>query len=263
MIGAVMKLRYGDYSFNFTISGKIMKRKRLAVGIILLFLGISILPMVGSVQIEKEHLSMTMGRSGSIEISGQMGENGWYISCVTIILNFKSWPDGVNHSYYKVDDGNWCEYIVPVCVCDDGHHTVWAYYIDRWGNPSPIYNVSFKIDMTPPIITLTKENTGIFQVKFMANISDVMSGVWRVDFYLDDELQFIDYDFPFEWTWIGNGNHTLDAIGFDVAGNSEESSMSTSYGLIAFYLSMTVQSILSWKRSRVIAQEPFNIPEIS
>ena len=67
------------------------------------------------------------------------------------------------------------------------------------------------------------------KIRFNANVSDEASGVWRVEFYLDDELNFTDYDLPYEWTWTGSGNHTVTAKVFDWAGHSANSSISTPF----------------------------------
>jgi len=204
-----------------------MKRKCLAIGIILLLLGLGTLPMVESVPIEKENSVISKSYLDDIVISGTMGENGWYVSSVTI-----TFVDGNGtwvRCFVKIDSGNWFEYFGPLVVSSDGVHTVWWFYIDQWGIQSPVYSVTFKIDTTPPEISLMKERTGINKIKFIATVCDAISGIWRVEFYLDDELQFTDYDFPFEWTWDGSGNHNVTATVFDFAGNSASSSMSTPY----------------------------------
>ncbi len=207
-------------------------RKKLIIGLIALSLSLTLIPIVGSLPIEKNYLVMTLDCLGGIEIGGFMGENGWYISCVQIILNFfKSWPDGVNHSYYKIDGGDWIEYIYPIYYCGEGYHTVWAFYFDQWGNPSPIYNATFKIDTTLPEITLTKETVGLGQIQFIANVSDAMSGVWRVEFYIDDESVYTDFDAPFESDVFWAGNHNVVAFVFDFAGQSDAADLITPYVL--------------------------------
>jgi len=205
-------------------------RKKLIIGLITLSLSLTLIPIAGSLPIEKNYLMMTLDCLGGIEISGMMGENGWYISNVVITLNFKSWPDGVNHSYYKIDGGDWIEYICPICYCgDDGYHTVWAFYFDQWGNPSPIYNASFKIDTVLPEITLTRETVGLGQIKFVANVSDAMSGVWRVEFYIDDAPMLTDFDAPFESEVFWSGKHNVVAFVFDFAGQSDAAELITPY----------------------------------
>ncbi|MCX6670631.1 MAG: hypothetical protein NTX92_01750 [Euryarchaeota archaeon] len=119
---------------------------------------------------------------------------------------------------------------MPVLVTGDGYHTACFYYVDHWGQ-SHMYNATFKIDKTLPDIFLTKETIGLGQIKFVANVSDAMSGVWRVEFYVDDEPMFTDFDFPFESNVFWAGKHNVVAIVFDFAGNSDIGVMSTPYVL--------------------------------
>ena len=202
-------------------------RKRLIIGLIVLSLSMTLVPIVGSLSIEKEK-PMMMNCSDGIVISGTMGENGCYISSVLITLNFTNW---YYHIYYQIDDGGCCEYMVPIIVDTDGEHTVWVSCFDQEGNVEAVFNATFKIDKTLPDITLTKETLGLGQIKFVANVSDAMSGVWRVEFYIDDEPVFTDFDFPFESPWVWSGKHNVVATVFDFAGNSQIDCMSTPYVL--------------------------------
>ena len=43
-----------------------------------------------------------------------------------------------------------------------------------------------------------------------------VSNVNKVEFYLDDRLQFVDEDYPFEWNLVScSGLHTLEVFAFD------------------------------------------------
>ena len=81
------------------------------------------------------------------------------------------------------------------------------------------------------------------KIKILANVFDETSGVWRVEFYLDEGLQVTDYASPFEWIWAGTGNHTVTGKVFDRAGHSASSSISTpcTYG--------KSQSLLRFRRA--------------
>ena len=115
-------------------------------------------------------------------VTGTMGHNGWYISCVTVTLYAEDlkWPNGVNHTYYKIDNGNWNEYTLPIIVCEDGEHTVYFYSDDRAMPPNieEEKNVTFKIDQTPPSISMSVEKVGFRQYEFTATVSDMTSGMW-------------------------------------------------------------------------------------
>ncbi|RLF52662.1 MAG: hypothetical protein DRN11_00755, partial [Thermoplasmata archaeon] len=47
--------------------------------------------------------------------------------------------------------------------------------------------------------------------------------VARVEFYLDNELMYTDYDSPFTWKLKGVlGNHEIKVVGYDMADNVAE-----------------------------------------
>jgi len=197
--------------------------KGLFCGIVVLLVGMSITSMVGSLSIEKEQSVIPKSCLDGINLTGTMGQNGWYVSAVTITFV------GENATRVFIDGGDWFYYTGPFVVGTDGYHTLMWYYIDHWGGHSDYFSIDFKIDATLPLITLMKKITGINEVTFIANVCDATSGVWRVEFYLDDELNFTDYDFPFKWNWTGSGIHTVTAQVFDIAGNSASKSKITPY----------------------------------
>jgi len=211
--------------------GKILKKKaviweRLVLVWIVLSFVMIMNPIIGSRSIVKESVYQMNGSHGII-ISGWLGENGWYVSAVQITFNFSghgSWPNPV---FFKIDNGAWEEYSAPIIVGTDGEHTIWMYYIDDYGNQSEIFVAYFNIDTTLPTLTLSKETLEGNEIKFVANVSDATSGIWRVEFYLDAEPVFIDYNFPFETRAVSSGNHNLIAFVFDVAGHSEIGSISS------------------------------------
>jgi len=173
--------------------------------------------------------------------SGTMGNNNWYTSSVTITLTATdptppkttsplptprsgTGPSGINHTYYKIDNGTWAIYTSSVSVSADGSHTISYYSVDIAGNTEPVKGpFSFKIDRTTPDITLTATRTGLKKWQLLANVSDATSGVNKVDFYVDSVLQGTVYaPGPYLWNYTGTGK-TAYAIGFDNAGNSKTS----------------------------------------
>jgi parallel beta-helix repeat protein len=161
------------------------------------------------------------------------GENDWYISTVRItlitehmgrflppvsLLNMAE--DG--YTMYRIDGGDWQEYVVPFTVSEDGEHLVEFYSVDRAGNEEPIQEVDFKIDRTVPIIELTVENTGGNTWLFTATVADETSGVAEVEFYVDGELLGVVTEEPYEWEYTGEGQ-VAQAIVYDNAGLSAAS----------------------------------------
>jgi hypothetical protein len=217
-------------------------RKGLAVAVIVVFLGLCIIPMVEaswlnnfstekhlSIDTIKKYKTITKPKSRDFDVSlfGEMGENGWYIGCVSFEVNATNGSQ-IGVIKYKIDGGLWLDYSGPVLICTDGNHSLDVRVIDQYGNPWD-FSLEFGIDTTPPTIILQKQIMFVNKIKFIADVSDMASGTWRVEFYLDDEIQIADYDFPFEWVWEGSGTHNVTAKVFDMAGNSASSSMNTPF----------------------------------
>jgi len=203
--------------------------KSLAVGLIVLFLSMTLIPITGSLPIVKEHSIMTKGCSDGIILNGTLGKNGWYISPVTITFDNEngSWV----RCFVKIDGGDWFEYTEPIVVDTEGNHEVWWYYIDQYGNQSPISSITFKIDMTPPTVTIVIHRIGLFRIVVSVNASDNI-GVALIEFYLDDALVGNVTVPPYEFEFvIGSGKHTVKVIAYDFAGLNGSSSVSTSYDL--------------------------------
>ena len=171
------------------------------------------------------------------DLYGTMGKNGWFISNVTVVLyaiDYKFWPSGVNHTYYKIDNGDWNEYFYPFNVSDDGHRVVYFYSVDKDIPPNveETKEIDFDIDQTVPSISMSTEKVGFKQWKFIATVSDETSGPCLVQCYIDDMwLGNITAPGPYEWSWTGKGNHTVTGIVYDNAGNSAENDVVFSYSL--------------------------------
>jgi hypothetical protein len=169
-------------------------RKGLVCGIIVLFLGMSIISMVGSVPIDKEHSVMPKSCFIDFIINGTMGNNGWYISPVQVTI-----VDG-NYTYFRIDNGNWTVYTGPFVISTDGKHIIGA-----TPDFEHIYNVTIKIDQTiPAIFNFTMSRAGIFKWKLLANVSDETSGINRVEFYFNNN--FVNTSFapgPYIVYWRG------------------------------------------------------------
>jgi hypothetical protein len=162
-------------------------------------------------------------------ISGDVGKDGWYRN-INIYFNAIDNTSGVAHTFCRLDSGTWIEYTAPIVLSSDGIHTLEYYSIDHAGNQEPIKGpFTLKLDQTKPEITLTKLQIDLFTIKFIAEVSDGVSGVDYVEFSIAGDLQYNDTVAPYEWTWSGFGDYTVTATVYDKAGNSQSQSMSTPY----------------------------------
>ena len=132
------------------------------------------------------------------EIVGTLGENGWYTSNVKVYLDATDgqYGTGVNHTYYKVNNGDVHEYDYntginlpaddPYALCAKDNVYYWS--VDKAGNEEDINGpVLIKIDKGPPhCIILDPPDRGKvpmqggFWVK--AEAYDNCSDIWYVRF---------------------------------------------------------------------------------
>ena len=179
-----------------------MKRKCLAVAIILLFVGTSIIPIEGSFSIEKEQSVLLKSCFDDIIFNGIMGENGWYTSDVTVTFV------GGDYTFFRIDDGNWIVYTGPFVISTDGIHL-----IEATSDFEHIYNVTIKIDQTPPDVDGgIAKRIGFFKWKFTTTPFDETSGIMIVWFFVEDSLVGADMESPYEIIWSCNFRTLLRLI---------------------------------------------------
>jgi hypothetical protein len=171
-----------------------------------------------------------------------MGQNEWYISTVqvTLISVDNKGPSGVDYTMFKIDDGVWTEYTVPIIVdTDSAEHIVNFYSVDKCDPPNieQTRNVSFKMDTTAPVfLSYTFTSLNFMQDEWLcsATVVDATSGVTLVEFYVDDILIGEDGEPPFECLFDGKPTNNSQGLAYDAAGNS-------AFSPLVYSSEMTVQ----------------------
>jgi alpha-amylase/alpha-mannosidase (GH57 family) len=135
-------------------------------------------------------------------------------------------------------------------VCDDGEHTLEYYSVDNAENIEEINGpFDFKIDQTPPQISLSVEKQSFNKWLFIAEVEDATSGIALVEFYVDDELVGEITEPPYYYLWTGISFDEGYAIAYDNAGNSAESDtvseVSLALNVYQEYFVQRIQSVLS------------------
>ena len=241
-------------------------KKGLALVIIVLFFGMSAMPSAGNSETEK-YASVKDNLSDFIKslnsdpfvipiIFGQMGENGWYISEVSVSFQYD--PERVKEIYYRIHEGeDWILYSETFWLREDEKYHIGLYWIDYEDKRHDEPLIDIKIDQTAPTISLTKYEF-LFnknKLRFEADVSDATSGVERVEFYLDDEPQFVDEEAPYEWEYVkaegDEEEHFVYAIVYDYAGHSEESE-TLSTPLTSFYNTMILSKFLQRMQNTIM-----------
>ena len=85
------------------------------------------------------------------------GENGWYVSPVTVSAAATD-DSGSARISYRVGDGDWTDYREPVVVTGDGTHELRFRAVDGAGNVSAESVVSLRVDATAPTVSFGVED---------------------------------------------------------------------------------------------------------
>ena len=150
----------------------------------------------GVYQFEMEASGDTEPPVTNCTLMGTIGENDWYVSNVEVTLIAIDDTSGVAGTYYKLDDGEWDIYEVPLVVSDDGLYMLYYYSVDFAGNEEAMNEATFKIDQTDPTIKLTwnKDDS-----KLVADVYDETSDINRVEFSVNGYYVGNATEDPYEW----------------------------------------------------------------
>ena len=151
------------------------------------------------------------------------GENGWYVSPVTVSATATD-DSGSARISYRIGDGDWTDYRQPVVVTEDGTHELRFRAVDGAGNASAESVVSLRVDTTVPTVSFGGVEDGASyppgkSLPITASATDPASGVASVVVTLDGE--------PVTGAVAPTaGTHQVTAVATDKAGNVTESAAS-------------------------------------
>ncbi|TLZ68302.1 MAG: hypothetical protein E6K12_01905 [Methanobacteriota archaeon] len=171
-----------------------------------------------------------LGHSASVKIdttkpvstaaaSGTAGNNGWYVTPATLVLNASDLTSGVAHISYRIDGGPWQTYSVPF-VLSDGVHDVEYNATDNAGLTETTKSLTVKVDTVAPVTTASLSGTSgslgwfVSAVTVSLNATDATSGVANITYRVDGGM-WMAYAGPFV---LGEGRHAVDFYATDLAG---------------------------------------------
>lgn len=179
----------------------------------------------------------TVAPTTKVNITGDKGDNKWYISNVTVTLTATDATSGVDKIYYRVDNGSWQTFSTPFKISTEGVHVLEYYAKDKAGNNENVKNVTVKIDKSNPSLSIVvpqEDRIYIFgrdilparrnpiiigKITVSVEAEDKISGVEIVKFYVDDKEEYNKTAPPYEWRWGGEiGIRTLKVKVIDEAG---------------------------------------------
>ena len=152
------------------------------------------------------------------------GLNGWYVSDVNVTLNATDDMSGVKEIKYRINNGS-VQTITgdsgTFMIIDDGKNILIKYWaIDNAGNIETTKSFLIDMDQSKPEIDLVFEPVydpliGWIFI-FTATATDLTSGIDRVEFYLNEQLQeTVTGPGPnYEWNWEWNFSYEGRVLGF-------------------------------------------------
>ncbi|NHC15853.1 beta strand repeat-containing protein, partial [Motilibacter deserti] len=159
------------------------------------------------------------------------GQGGYYTSSVTVTLaaTDNSGGSGVDRIEYKLDGAaNWTAYTGTITVSADGQRTLVYRAVDKAGNVEADKSISFRIDATDPVVTVTGlVDGGSYDQSRTATVSftatDAGSGVGSTTATLDGAAFTSGTTVSFANLSIGS--HTLVVTSRDAAGNDSSTTV--------------------------------------
>ena len=176
-------------------------KKLFVVGVIVLFLGLAIAPSTGITTFNDD--TMPPVTTIYFDPPEPDGDNGWYVSNVTVTLNATDDMSGVNRTLYRIGSGAWYIFTEQFGFYE-ANFIIEYYSVDNAGNEEEVKSAELYIDQTRPSVYIGLNESGddIF-VNATAEDQHFLSGMNRVEFYYKDDLQATVYG-PgpvYRWKW--------------------------------------------------------------
>ncbi|MEW6592808.1 MAG: DUF2341 domain-containing protein, partial [Candidatus Hadarchaeota archaeon] len=197
----------------------------------------------------------TLPSATSHELSGVVGNAGWWRSDVTVTLStaddnsLTADVSGVDYTEYRVDGREWTKYSTPFVVSGDGIHLVEYRSADVAGNEEAIKSIEIKIDATPPASFADPVEPywqTFMPVEITAAASDGRSGVAGVELFYRHSSDNREWGRwaslgakgapPRSWRFdapAGYGFYQVYTAAEDVAGNAENAPVEPDQGFCA------------------------------
>jgi hypothetical protein len=213
-------------------------KKILTLIIILMFVGIMINPSSGEI-LSLDDTTPPVSTHSLYPLEPD-GENGYYVSNVTVTLNATDNESGVDRIEYRIDGGSWK--IIPgdngtFVISQDGNDMNIEYRaVDNVGNVESTNSFTIDMDQTPPVAEeITWEAykmDGIWYIDFTASAVDVTSGMDRVECIIEAGYNVTivgagPYGFTMQWSDAFR-NRILWVFAYDKAGNVANTSLNLS-----------------------------------
>jgi hypothetical protein len=163
--------------------------------------------------------------TSSINLSGALGNNDWFVSNVTVTLVATDNISGVDNIEYSFDNTTWTTYITPLAIADEGYISIYYKSTDKAGNGETPKTETTKIDKTNPYGSVLINNGDIYvtsaSVTLTLTATDATSGIAETRFSHDNITwtPWEAYSTSKAWALtIGDGTKTVYVQYMDNAG---------------------------------------------
>jgi len=171
---------------------------------------------------------------------GVKGTNNWFIE--DVIIWFDYIPERVTDIFYRIDSQTWTQYDFETFTFSKEGDFVFEYYwLDAFGNETyPQFPAGLRLDKTAPSVQINTKLGGLKKNKLTieADAKDTASGILKVEFYFDGELNFTDTEEPYKLVYKNaEKDHTVKAVVYDLAGwIAEDEIITEPYSFPAIFL---------------------------
>lgn len=153
------------------------------------------------------------------------GKNGYYRTRPRVTLTATSPVDNNPTIYYKFDNEAVKTYTSPFDV-PDGIHTLYYYAVDKYQNTELQKTMQFKVDTTPPTVTITSPtNNSVLSTKTFNIVGKTESGATLT---VNGNSISLQSDGSFTYTATISGLTNFIFIAEDVAGNTSSFTLTVS-----------------------------------
>jgi len=209
--------------------------------------------------------------SAYASLAGTGGENGWYISAVTVTLSASDQASGVAGLECRVDGSAWKPYDEAIVISQDGVHTFMFRAVDVAGNEA-IATITFAIDTTAPMLSGASPLQGAIvttsSIEARWSGSDATSGIDHYEIQLDGgPWVSTGYATAYTLEGLADGEHVITIRAIDRAGNTQMMTVTFTvntkpfsaqgpgggaalYSLIAATLTAVLMGAFFWRRRR-------------
>ncbi|KAA0001446.1 MAG: hypothetical protein FE046_02075 [Thermoplasmata archaeon] len=160
-----------------------------------------------------------------ITVNGTEGNNGWYVSTVTLTVNATDNESSVDYVNYSIN-GVWyqSENASFTISVGQGVHTIVCYAVDIYGNAGAPMTVTVRVDLVPPSIEYYIDppspdghNGWYVSTVYISLVADgTGSGVDELNYQIDEGGW---HDYGGQFSPDVQGIHTLYFRAIDMAGN--------------------------------------------